>query len=299
MVRRHNIRQGDGNEREGRARVERGSRGGRVVSKLTKPEAKAHTEACERLEKDVLTDDDKRFVWENWQESANHVNSAAGAFFTPFDLAMDFALEVGGTRVIDLCAGAGFLSLAVLWRQHLWDHDLELTCVEINPAYVALGRKLLPEATWIEASIFDLPGDLGRFDYAISNPPFGNINRHGGAAPRFSGKEFEYHVIDIASSLADCGAFIIPQGSAGFRYSGARYYERNEDRRYAAFHKATGLTLDAGIGIDCSIYRDDWHGVAPQVEIACVDFTESAIHAAPGAAASEPENLIDLIEGAA
>ncbi len=50
-------------------------RGGRVprgsgMSKLTKAQAKAHQEACDLLQKDVLTLDEKWFVLENWQESA-------------------------------------------------------------------------------------------------------------------------------------------------------------------------------------------------------------------------------------
>lgn len=249
------------------------------MAKLTKREAKAHAEAEAILTKNSLTDDERVFVMENWQESANHVNSAAGAFFTPHSLARDAALDVAGSgRVIDLCAGIGSLSLAVFWRGHYNRRDLgtplELVCVELNPAYVEVGRKMLPEARWICGSIFDLPGDLGHFDTAISNPPFGRVKRDGNA-PRYSGAEFEYHVIDIASDLADYGMFIVPQVSAGFQYSGAHHYERRDEvPKYATFHTKTGITLDAGCGVDTSVYEDDWHGVAPKVEVALADFTE-------------------------
>lgn len=47
------------------------------MAKLTKVEAKSHAAACELLEKDRLTEDDKEFVYRNWNESANHVNSTA------------------------------------------------------------------------------------------------------------------------------------------------------------------------------------------------------------------------------
>jgi hypothetical protein len=52
----------------------------------------------------------------------------------------------------------------------------ELTCVEINPRYFEVGRKLLPEARWINADVFDWRTlDLGRYDVAIANPPFGRV----------------------------------------------------------------------------------------------------------------------------
>src|ERR1044072_699517 len=156
------------------------------MAKLTKAQAKAHQQACELLKKDVLSEDDKMFVLENWQESASHINTVPGAFFTPFDLARDFAIEVCPGKIIDLCAGIGMLSFAVK-SKHQWDKaPIDLTCVEINPDYVAVGKKILPEARWMEASFFDvLSMDLGHFDVAISNPPFGRISRpEGKGAPR-------------------------------------------------------------------------------------------------------------------
>lgn len=267
------------------------------MAKLTKPEAKAHAEAVALLEKDVLTDDDRLFVMEHWQESANHVNSAAGAFFTPRGLARDAAFEVGNEgRVIDLCAGMGSLSLAVFWHGYYqrrgMGKTLELVCVELNPDYVAIGRKMLPEATWICGSIFDLP-DLGHFDTAISNPPFGAIpGAHGGA---YTGSKFEFKTIEIASRIADYGVFIIPQQSSGFRYSGAHRFERVESRDYSKFVQQTGIELDIGMGVDTSQYRDEWHGVAPQVEIACADFTELE-RTNPAAEMTKPaaDTLFDL-----
>lgn len=255
------------------------------MAKLTKPEAKMHAEAVAVLEKDVLTDDDRIFIMEHWQESANHVNSTAGAFFTPHGLARDAAIDVFNTgRVIDLCAGIGSLSLAVFWngyyQREQMGQTLEIVCVELNPEYVAIGKKMLPEATWICGSIFDLP-DLGRFDYAISNPPFGNIKTGGDWKGKYTGSDFEYRTIEVASRIADYGTFIIPQMSAGFRLSGAQYYEHSDNERdsfsspkYQKFAEQTGIRLDAGCGVDTTVHREDWHGVSPFVEIACADFTE-------------------------
>jgi len=276
------------------------------MARLTKPEAKAHSEAVRRLAQDTLSDDDKEFVREHWQESAENINSAAGAFFTPMSQAYDFALEFdsSGPRIIDLCAGIGNLSAAAWERQTYarWSGTpaAEIVCVEFNPQYVEVGRKLLPEATWVQASVFDLP-DLGHFDVAISNPPFGKVNRHGGGAPRYTGAEFEYHVIDIASQIADYGAFILPTGSLPFSVSTDYGYREATNRKYEAFVKQTSIELGPGIGVDTRVFADEWHGVKVATEHACVDFGElrqtdkAEVHEAVEVQASL--SLFDLLDG--
>ncbi|MBZ9659805.1 methyltransferase [Mesorhizobium sp. ESP-6-4] len=245
------------------------------MAKLTKPEAKAHAQAIEMLVKERLTEDEKEFVFRNWHEGANHINGSAGAFFTPYDMAFDFSFDVGGHRVIDLCAGIGMLSYAVHYRSRFGERTADITCIERNPDYVAVGKKLLPEATWIQADVLDvLDMGLGQFDYAISNPPFGNIKRERNA-PRYSGRNFEFHIIDIAAHLANYGVFIVPQGSAGFNYSGRQFYERQKDGKAVKFQELTGLHFDAGVGVDTAFYRDEWKGVSPLCEIVSVDFAEA------------------------
>ena len=118
------------------------------MAKLTKAQAKLHRQACDILTKPVLTEDDKEFVLKNWNEGATHVNGEAGAFFTPYDMAFDFTIDAIGSggyggRVIDLCAGIGMLSYAVWWRS---DRRAKITCVERNADYLAIGKKILPEA---------------------------------------------------------------------------------------------------------------------------------------------------------
>ncbi len=243
------------------------------MSKLTKAQAKLHQQACDILTKDVLTEDDKLFVLENWQESAKHINSIAGAFFTPWGLARDLAIEVPNGRILDLCAGIGALTFMVTHQAS------EIVCVELNADYAEVGRKIVPEARWIVGDIFSLP-DLGRFDAVISNPPFGNIKRSRNA-PRYAGNSFEYHVIDIASDLGDYGAFILPQMSAPFRYSGERHYREDVSDTYRAFVEATGIELGMNCGIDTSIYRDQWRGTSPQTEIVVTDFVEARARRKP------------------
>ncbi len=244
------------------------------MAKLTKSELRAHKQALDILAKITLTEDDKEFVYRNWHEGANHINSAAGAFFTPFDMAFDFAIDAGGGRVIDLCAGIGMLSYAIWQRSRYYDARPKITCIERNPDYLAVGQKLLPEAEWICADVFDvLDMNLGRFDSAVSNPPFGNIRRDRNS-PRYTGKDFEFHVIDIAAHLADYGTFIVPQGSAGFNYSGRQNYERQKDGKAVKFQELTGLHFDSGCGIDTNFYINDWKGVSPMCEIVCVEFSK-------------------------
>lgn len=250
------------------------------MAKLTKQQAKAHREAEAILTKDRLSEDEREYVFRHWHEGARHMNGAAGAHFTPFELANDFAIDGAGRRVIDLCAGIGVLSYFIAGRQSNSREPSELVCVEINPHYVAIGKKLVPEARWICADLFDWRNwhmkelEGAAFDMAISNPPFGRTSRSG-SAPRYSGPHFEYHAIDIASELADNGAFIVPQVSAGFAYSGRRCFERENSGRAADFERTTAIFLDIGCGVDTSIYRDQWHDVSPLCEIVTTDFTNA------------------------
>jgi predicted RNA methylase len=243
------------------------------MARLSKREVAAHREAEQLLKLERLNDDQRQFVLDNWNEGARHMNSAAGAFFTPSALALDAALmggcnicsDVEQFRVIDLCAGIGTLGLAAWWRTN---KRAQVTCVEINPDYCEVGRKLFPEAQWICADVNALPSWLGRFDVALANPPFGKVAKIKG--PRYSG-ESDLAVIDIASGLARMGCFIMPTGSLPFSFSGRQYYERRENERYERFRKATGIELECE-SIDCAFYAEGWRGVRPNVEVVTCDF---------------------------
>lgn len=240
------------------------------MAKLTKAEAKKHAEAESLLVKDELAHEDKLFIFEHWQESANHVNSAAGAFFTPYDYAMDVALEIGkpNATVIDMCAGIGVLSYAITQR---WT-GADITCVEMNPAYVELGKKIIPDATWIQGDVFDLPS-MREYQVAVSNPPFGRISGEFKTG-RYTGKEFQYKVIDKAADLAKYGVFILPAMSAPFRYSGAPFFDWSPGREYQKFNQQTGIELDIGIGVDSTCYPP-FKGAPVKTEVCVADFEES------------------------
>lgn len=233
------------------------------MAKLTKQQSKLHTQACKLLQQDKLSYEDKIFVLDHWHESATHMNGVAGAFFTPRSLARDLAIEVTYPHVIDLCAGIGSLAFAA-WEHS--GHTAKIACVEINPEYVAVGRKILPEATWIHADVFDcalLSEKSRRFDCAISNPPFGNVktnkNRYGC---------FEYDLIAAARLLSNDGVFILPQASVPWKYSGGSTFQKVKNGRYETFSKNTGIALSMNCGIDTSYADTEWSIKVPRLEIA-------------------------------
>lgn len=241
------------------------------MAKMTKEQAKQHRKAEElvALKRD-LTEEEREFVLDHWQEDST--GKLDGAFFTPADLAREIHWEVYGDRVIDLCAGIGRLAWGCrdLCRRANGEPERTFVCVERNPAYVRVGRKVLPEAHWICGDVFDLPPGLGRFDTAISNPPF--MLRRSGNGPRYQGGRFEYHVIDVAGTLADRGVFIIPQTSAPMEISYGKGHVRRNNPGLEQFTRQTGIKLrPMRPWIDTSAY-DGWRGAAPRVELVAATF---------------------------
>lgn len=255
------------------------------MAKLSKAEIKEHNIAVELLKKDKLTFQEKLTVFEKWNEGATSVNSEAGAFFTPIDFANDFSLTLySEAKTIDLCSGIGMLAFVAY---HYCDCK-DITCIELNPGYIEVGKKLLPEANWINASIFDFES-FGNYEQAISNPPFGKIKTGISdsikAKLNYKGAEFELITIEIASKIADYGSFIVPAGSTPFRYSGYPYFVDLREKspgynphgqsvpnKVQKFINETGLDYQFNLGIDTSVYKDAWKGVSPICEVVCFDF---------------------------
>ncbi|MFJ3109954.1 methyltransferase [Pseudomonas putida] len=239
------------------------------MAKLSKVAAKLHQQALDLVHSDKrLTLDDRYFILEHFHESATNMNGLAGAFFTPEGLANDLSVEVQECNsLIDLCAGIGRLAFACRERAE------RIVCVELNPEYAKVGMRVMPEAEWIVGDVFSLH-DLGRFDVAISNPPFGAVKTGKAFNGRYTGASFEYKVIEVASQIADHGAFIIPQQSAPFRYSGCRNYSVEITPQCQRFMDQSGILLEHNCGLDTSAYLDEWHGVSPMCEIVLCDFTQ-------------------------
>lgn len=241
------------------------------MAKLTKEQFKRHNQAEELLKQDRLSLEDREFVLEHWDPSAKHVNSADGAFFTPLDLAVSFACMLGQPgSIIDLCAGIGALSFACT---PVYGEPPRMVCVEKNPDYVRVGRKIVPHAEWIEGDVFDLlEMGLGRFDAVIGNPPFGRVAKGSKSAPGVKG-DFEFHVIALGMAVADYGQFILPRMSAGFRYSGDQTYRRDTEGKAFDFQAKHGFHFDA-CSIDTEFSRSQWKGTAPATEVVSVERVE-------------------------
>lgn len=236
------------------------------MARVTKKESTNHNRVMELVHSDKqLTQDDKEFIFNNYKGDGI---GATGAFFTPEFLAWDFILDAGCTGdCIELCAGIGRLS----YYQYRRNKPTHITCIELNPEYVMIGKRVLPEAEWITGDALQYTPDRF-YRVAYGNPPFGKINTSESYTGVYTGTEFEYMVIDHASKFSSMGVWIVPQGSAGFVYSGAHCYERRETAKYTRFHNQTGYTLTPGVGIDSSIYKDEWNGTKVICESVLVDY---------------------------
>ncbi|ECF2231851.1 methyltransferase [Salmonella enterica subsp. enterica serovar Kentucky] len=237
------------------------------MAKLTKNETKLHQQALDLIHSDkVLTFDECEFIFDNYCGDAI---GSTGAFFTPNMFSWDFAIDAGNTgSCLELCAGIGRLSFSIYHRYK----PERLVCVELNPEYVEIGKRVLPQAEWVCSDVFQYTSSE-RFDCVYGNPPFGKVKTSDDYVGSYTGSEFEYKVIQYGSAFSDYGVWIVPQGSAGFVYSGARYYERRESSKYKKMAKDTGYVFEAGCGIDTSIYKDEWHGTSVVCEVVCVDYT--------------------------
>ena len=246
--------------------------------KLTKALAKLHQQAKDLVFSDKqLTEDDKFFILENYHEAGNSNNAVAGAFFTPVGLASDLHItnSIDDGKIIDLCAGIG--RLAYFFRnENCWgDRNNQIVCVELNSEYVEVGKRILPEATWINASIFDVDyTQFGQFDMAISNPPFGRIKTADNFKGKYKGAEFEFKCLELASQIATYGAFILPCESSPFQYIN-RVYQSEAGRKYKKFQKEADFNYwGDSCSIDASFYQDDWKGVKPACEVVSFEFLE-------------------------
>lgn len=214
-------------------------------------------------------------IYENFHPSIIDNQTENGAFYTPYGLAQDCAVFTHRHgHIVDVCAGIGMMAYRVKQMDSYDKKIKSITCIELNPKAVEIGKKLLPEANWICGNVFDLDlwqsltKDLpdNRFDIMISNPPFGkDMNKRTAPFLNMSG-ERDLMVLELALRYAKGGYFILPSGSVPFKFSGERYYKNEPDRwmqRLKRFIKVNeefkfNMVCD---GIDTSIYKDDWKGL--------------------------------------
>lgn len=234
--------------------------------KLTKPQLKIHKQAEIILQKETLTFEDKEYLYEHFNEGAISDVTSESAYFTPLDLAYDFALFAGRYGVcVDMCAGFGVLSFCARVRDTYHNNIKHQICIERNPKFVEIGKKLLPEAEWIEGDVFDkniwdyIKNKYGTINSIVSNPPFGKVTKTdcNRSWLKYTGAELDIACMEIA--MLNCQSdisMLLPVGSVEFKYSGRPYFDNIENKKISKLRKETGIEfVMTNPGIDTSVYE--------------------------------------------
>lgn len=234
------------------------------MGKLTKSELKLHEQAIGILGSASISEDDADFVFDNYHPGATNNLTAGAIFFSPRGVAEEAAvMHGGGGRVIDLCAGIGILGRSLLQHNR---SITELVCVEINPEFVEIGKKLVPQARWICGSAFEEIESLGVFDSGISNPPFGNIKTD--SKSKFS-RVVHLAIAELLLTHARDGAIlIIPDGD----HSQLDRSNPMPSANYARFIEAYPQAVLDPCSTDIRCYKDQWKAAAPNVAIVNLGF---------------------------
>lgn len=251
--------------------------------KLTKEETKFHERARDLIYSDKkLSLEDKFFILENWIPDANHNVTSSGAFFTPYALAesLNASFFDEPANVIDLCAGIGMLAFAYWIRISAYRGRGKLpdiTCIEINPDFVKVGKRILPEANWIAADVLTVVESglfsPGSFDGCLSNPPFGNIPSKIKTPKSIISRTWEFAIAEIAMQLSDTALMIVPQGSVGWNYSGkagGRYKKVSNDK-YNLWSGKTGISFEPCSAIVDTKDGDDINFRSTKITVEIVD----------------------------
>tara|TARA_A200000159_G_scaffold53217_1_gene49219 strand:+ start:2827 stop:3648 length:822 start_codon:yes stop_codon:yes gene_type:complete len=260
------------------------------MAKLTKAQSAAQKHVETLLAQDILSVEDRAYVLTHYHEAAHNNVTPSGAFFTPLALAMEFAEycslpnRQGKVRILDLCAGIGALSFAMQQRfaDSPFAESCDITCIEINGEYVQVGKKLVPEAHWLQMDICDIDAllALGQFDVVISNPPFGNVTTFKGkSGVCYTGSNAIYKAAELAAMLAPSATFIMPQKEAGFKYSGEDTFSTMPNDALAAFSAQTGIAFSPNNFSGTHLYEQQWKAKVPRVEFAECDFSEECVTA--------------------
>lgn len=222
--------------------------------RISKVASKKHEEAVElALSGKDLTFDEKWQILNDYNAAANHLISKNAAFFTPPAIAKEMIIECidrPKKRVLDLGAGIGCISFFLNEQNRMWgrNRELEIICIELNKDYIEIGKRIVPEATWIHGDMFDedLIKSLGRFDEVISNPPYGIAKKVDWLNLNLS----QYMTAEVAMKVSDHGVFLLAQSDCPFKYSGNRSYKKVDCSKYEKFHKNTGIYFNMNCGID-------------------------------------------------
>ena len=233
--------------------------------KLSKPELKLQKEVFQLIENNnTFTFEQLEYIYENFNPGYISDVITHSAYFTPLDMAYDFAkLSVRHGVIVDMCAGIGCLSFAVKTRD-TYEHNItQQICIERNHKYINIGKKLLPTAQWIQGDIFDksiwdsIIDQYGKIDCIISNPPFGKMSKSDSNRDwlKYTGVEIDIASIEVALKYTDNVSMILPINSCTFSYSGMPYYQERENKKIEKLKQETGLSfIMCNPGIDTTAY---------------------------------------------
>jgi phospholipid N-methyltransferase len=97
-------------------------------------------------------------IYENLNPAICDNISENGCVLDSILLAQDLAVFSSRSgHILDLCSGIGMFSYRVQ-QMDSYDNNIEsITCIEYNPHFVELGKKLLPNVNWIFGNTYDKP----------------------------------------------------------------------------------------------------------------------------------------------
>jgi phospholipid N-methyltransferase len=250
------------------------------MARLTRQQEREHDDALALLSLTrALTLDEKEFVFRHYHPMATHRVSKGGIFFTPYEIANDLAvmarLNCGG-RVIDLAAGIGVLTHHMLLQEQ-WDTRADAkhhVCVELDPEFVEVGQKLLPQVEWICGDIFDAHrmSALGAFQTAISNPPFGSVPTTAGRKGLQAHVPAHLATVELMVRMCELGGHLIMPRADQEYQPATRTHSRALQRLLTAF---PGLRVSMCQDLDWDGYSK-WQGAHPDAVIADVSVNDLA-----------------------
>ena len=244
------------------------------MAKLSKRKWALHKEAQHMVDGTAdLSFENRQFILENWSPLAQQDVGVAGIFFTPMQIGYEIQIEIPHEgRILDLFAGTGRLAFNTL--KYAYENDaIEMVCIENNPEFVKVGKRVLPQATWIEADAFDAETYLGlsNFDCVISNPPYGlSISQQKADRIGLQKAPSQYMAAEIAMKVARYGVFVLNQADLPWKMSGIHSFATQKNEKYEKWREKTGIDFNPNCGLDLSMYENDWEGTKQMVEVGLV-----------------------------
>lgn len=118
-----------------------------------------------------------------------------------------------------LYAGVGAMGLLIQSVKQ----GMEITCVEQDDNLIAIGKRLLPEAKWVQADPYEFKETQNRYDLVLSTPP----NEF-----RSNGYEYEKSLMDSLKTITKNIIHFIPS-------TGLMLFVRGNSREYHPFSLPT------------------------------------------------------------